>query len=225
MSKDKEEHDFSNFFHSQQDASRKPTLIMNNKVSFNDEIKVFPSENSSPEFGLKSRIRDDSIRKLSALSMEEEVKAKGPLNACSSKLTFKNLNKNSDEDFEETENELTAACKITDLEIQSNKQVELVDAEGSLIAEKSLLINAGGLSKGGLRKTQDGWVYFGPIKRDKQNKVVNDYILNIQCKSKCTTVFKINFSRLDNKYYLCCDHSEDELVIIFMKLESPFVSK
>lgn len=112
---------------------------------------------------------------------------------------------------------------ITDIEVQSNKKLELIDSEGLVIAEKKLLINAGGLCKGGLRNCKDGWTHFGPAKKDRNGNIINDYLLSIQTKHSVPTIFKIFFNRTEKQYYLSCEHSEDDLIILFVKLEKPFV--
>lgn len=113
---------------------------------------------------------------------------------------------------------------VTDIEVQSNKKLELIDTEGLVISEKKLLINAGGLCKGGLRNCKDGWTNFGPAKKDRNGNIINDYILSIQTKHSVPTIFKIFFNRIEKQYYLFCEHSEDDLIILFVKLEKPFVN-
>ncbi len=112
--------------------------------------------------------------------------------------------------------------KVTDIEVQSNKILELIELDGSSIPEKKILINAGGLVKGGFRNAKDGYSYFGLSKKNRLGQIVNDYLLNIQSKYNISTIFKIFFNRLDKKYYLSCDSIEDDTIVLFIKLDKPF---
>lgn len=115
---------------------------------------------------------------------------------------------------------------VTDIEVQSNSKLELVDTEGKVIPEKTLLINAGGLVKGGFRNTKDGSTLFGLSKKNNQGEIVNDYQLNLNAKSSSNTVFKIVFDREKKTYFLSPIQGNqiDEMIIIFVKIEKPFVS-
>lgn len=115
---------------------------------------------------------------------------------------------------------------VTDIEVQSNPKLELVDSDGKLIPEKTLVMNAGGLVKGGFRNAKDGSTIFGLSKKNNQGEVVNDYQLNLNAKSSTNSVFKIIFDRDKKAYFLSPIQGNqiDEMIIIFVKIEKPFVS-
>jgi len=112
--------------------------------------------------------------------------------------------------------------KVTDIEVQSNPKLELIEVEGNIIAEKKLLMNAGGLVKGSLRNAKDGWTYFGLVKKGTNGEIANDYILNMQAKVPANTIFKLFFDRMRKEYYLTSGNSTDEMIIVFVKLVKPF---
>lgn len=115
--------------------------------------------------------------------------------------------------------------KVTDIEVQENPKIELVELEGKLIPDKSLVFNAGGLVKGSLRNAKDGITYFGLMKKNIHGEIVNDYILNFHSKSSINTVFKVFFNRQQRKYFLgSVGNIIEEMVIVFVKIEKPFVS-
>ena len=112
--------------------------------------------------------------------------------------------------------------KITDIEVQSSKILELIDIDGNAIQEKRLLINASGLIKGGFRNANDGFTFFGLSKKSRGVIVINDYVLNINSKYNIGTVFKIFYNRTDKKYYLSCDAVEDDMIILFIRISKAF---
>lgn len=127
---------------------------------------------------------------------------------------------------------------ITDLDIQSNNKLEIIDYESKLIAEKSLLINASGLVKGSLRNSKDGCTYFGLGKKNSSGDIACDYVLNLNYTSNINnkkgslfsstncTLFKVFFEKENKGYYLSPTYNScnEDLFIIFVKLEKPFVS-
>lgn len=220
---EKEEHDFQNFFSEIPEICRKPTLrTSKNKVTFNEDYIHMNNLECSPEFGAKA----SSLCRVDSWKIQNREHSNKAQPCTSTKLTFREMIKKDSESFEnENEESQNKSFKITDLEVQANSKLELIDFEGNLISEKRLLINAAGLSKGGLRSISDGLVNFGPTKCDRNGKIINDYLLNIQSKHPSPIYFQIRFSLAEKRYYLCCERAEDEVVILFMKLNTPFVSE
>lgn len=103
--------------------------------------------------------------------------------------------------------------------------LELTELEGNLLEGKKLMINASGLVHDSLRNAKDGWTNFGfKSKRTHvPNTSNNDYLLNLDTTVNVDTIFKVYFDRVQKQYYLNCENTGSDLVIVFVKLEKPFV--
>ena len=84
---------------------------------------------------------------------------------------------------------------VTDIDVQQNPTLILEEINGDLLNNKEILINAAGLTTGGLRKTKDGITNFGPIS-EQNGVVINDYIIHLpgNLNEVIQTLFSVNFS-------------------------------
>lgn len=111
---------------------------------------------------------------------------------------------------------------VTDIDVQQNPTLILEEINGDLLNNKEILINAAGLTTGGLRKTKDGITNFGPIS-EQNGVVINDYIIHLpgNLNEVIQTLFSVNFNLEEKMYYLCpgvVGNYGD--ATIFMKIDS-----
>ena len=114
---------------------------------------------------------------------------------------------------------------ITSLEVQKNKQLELVETLGNFLGGRRVYINASGMVDG-LRNKRDGSTLFGRLKYDNNKNHINDFILNMnQINESVNTVFKIQFDRDEQQYYLTYETPKDESSVLFVHLDRKFMLK
>jgi len=157
----------------------------------------------------------------------------------SQSLQLYNLNGNVYNDnniLHNINNGISKDIVITDLEVQRNKKLELVETKGNILGGRIVEINASGVVNG-LRNKRDGSTLFGHLKYDN-NRVriiltknhINDFILNMdQINESIYTMFKIEFdkgmisltyqfNKDDEKYYLTGESKG-----LFIHLDNKFV--
>jgi hypothetical protein len=104
---------------------------------------------------------------------------------------------------------------------------------------KEVIINAKGLVSGGLRKKDDGLVFFGFVEKEK-DEVVNDFLLKEQVKESKPVLFRTKtynpddsnhntsslflvYYRRDNQKYYLKPLDKNESSYCFVNLSFPYV--
>ena len=111
-------------------------------------------------------------------------------------------------------------------EINENFKLKLEEIEGTLLDGQIIEMDASGMSNGGLRNAKDGETWFGTSKSEN-NKIINDFVINMPNKNKSetsSTVFKIFFDNKLKDYFLEYCLNENNQSYLFIKLEQKFVS-
>lgn len=113
------------------------------------------------------------------------------------------------------------ANKITDIEVQENPKLELVEVEGKALSGQRLEINASGMSKNSLRNAKDGQTLFG-IRNQSLHSIgnANDFVLSINGNSSTITLFRIFFDRNLKKYFIHSQVGEVDKTVVFLRLDS-----
>lgn len=139
--------------------------------------------------------------------------------------TINNSHSNNPKKF----NESNQVSHFTDIDVQENPKLELLEYEGKILNGLRIEILASGMSKYSERNAKDGVSFFG-FKTFESNQVSHnlplDYVLNIESDNTTTNVlFKIFFDKPSKKYYISSNIGEGDKTIVFVKIENPFVIK
>ena len=121
-------------------------------------------------------------------------------------------------------------CLITDIDVQENPKLELIDVEGNLLNKQRVEINASGIictdnkSLIKQRSNRDGCCYFGFSNSNNiTDKKKLDYILNINSNNLSSNLlFKIYFSKSFKQYFISSNIAEEDKTIVFVRIENKF---
>ena len=86
---------------------------------------------------------------------------------------------------------------------------------------KTVLINAKGMV-GGLRKKENGLVYFGNKSHNENNEIINDFVIETSIQYEGDSLFLIYYRRDYEEYYLKKE-VKSEKAYCFAKLDFPYV--